>query len=330
MTITHFSELRHTFIDRQPNSRGPPYPFLNATASLIEKGAHMDSIYSQELEMYFELKGSPKATRENYNCMVNVYVKHLNGRGITPAQSTDRDIQQFILHLKNDLNLKPGSINNYISSIKFFNTYVLERPWNAHRVPRMQNEKTMYAIWPREDIISFINGTVNLKHKAFLSLLYGSGLRVSEVVKLKISDVCSKTMQVRVDGAKHGTNRYTILSDSSLSTLRDYFRAYFKMGYDRSGWLFPSTANRSEHITRKTVAKTIQNRREEMQIGSSFTPHTLRHCFATHLLEDGVELAYIQQLLGHRDIRTTAQYTHLTSKSRMGIRSPLDVGGGTP
>ena len=163
--------------------------------------------------MYFELKGSPKTTRENYNCTLNVYIKHLEGRGIAPEQSTDRDIQQFILYLKNELKLQPGTINNYISSIKFFYTHVLERPWNAHRVPRMQNRKTMPAIFSKEDVKLFINGTANLKHKAFLSLLYGSGLRVSEVVKLKISDICSKTMQVRVDNAKHGTDRYTILSE---------------------------------------------------------------------------------------------------------------------
>jgi site-specific recombinase XerD len=286
----------------------------------------MDSIYSQELELYFELKDSPKTTKDSYDCRINVYIKYLNERQITPEQSTDRHIQQFILYLKNDLNLQPGSINNYISAIKFFNTYVLERPWNAHRVPRMQNRKTIPTILSREDVKSFIANTANLKHKAFLSLLYGSGLRAGEVVKLKICNICSKTMQVRVEEAKHGTDRYSILSKSSLLTLREYFRAYFKHGYERNGWLFPST-NLSKHITRKTVAKTIQNRKEEMQIDQPFTPHTLRHCFATHLLEDGVELAYIQQLLGHRCIKTTAQYTHLTSKSMMGIRSPLDKDG---
>jgi site-specific recombinase XerD len=136
-------------------------------------------------------------------------------------------------------------------------------------------------------------------------------------------------MQVRVDEAKHGTDRYTILSEHSLMILRDYFRAYFTKGYDRNGWLFPNGANRSNHITRKTVAKTIQNRREAMQLDKRFTPHTLRTCFATHLLENGVELAYIQQLLGHRDIGTTAKYTYLTSKNMMGIKSPLDGGVAT-
>jgi site-specific recombinase XerD len=288
----------------------------------------MDINYSQELELYFELKGSPNTTKKSYDCLVNVFIKYLNERNIAVEQLTDRDIQQFILYLKNDLKLQPGSINNYISAIKFFNTYVLERPWNPHRVPRMKNRKTMPIILSREDVKLFIDSTPNLKHRAILSLLYGSGLRVSEVIKLKISDICSKTMQVRVDGAKHGTDRYSILSEYSLLILREYFRAYFKTGYDLNDWLFPSNIKHSDHITRKTVAKTIQNRREEMQLDLSFTPHTLRHCFATHLLEDGVDLAYIQQLLGHWSIQTTTVYTHLTSKAMMGIRSPMDRGSG--
>lgn len=289
----------------------------------------MDFTYSQELELYFELKGSPKTTKKSYEGLVNVYLKHLNERGVTPEQSTDRDIQEFILQLKKDLKLQPGSINNYISAIKFFNTHVLGRTWNAHRVPRMQNRKTMPAIFPIKDIKLFIDSTANLKHRAFLSLLYGSGLRTSEVIKLKISDICSKTMQVRVDEAKHGTDRYTILSEHSLLILREYFRAYFKRGYSLNDWLFPSGEGSSAHITRKTVAKTIQNRRDAMQIDGRFTPHTLRNCFATHLLESGIELVYIQQMLGHRDIRTTAKYTYLTSKTMMGIKSPLDSGSAT-
>jgi len=286
----------------------------------------MESIYSQELELYFELKGSPESTKESYERRTNAYIKYLNECGVTPEQSTDRDIQQFILYLKNDLKLQPGTINNYISAIKFFNIHVLGRTWNAHLVPRMQNRKTMPTIFSRSEIKLFIDSTTNQKHKAILSLLYGSGVRAGEVAKLRISDICSKTMQVRIDDAKHGTDRYTILSEHSLLILRDYFRAYFKQGYSRNDWLFPSRGNHSVHITRKTVANTIQNRCSKMQIDKPFSAHTLRYCFATHLLESGVELAYVQQLLGHRDIRTTAKYTYLTSKAIMGIKSPLDSG----
>jgi len=288
----------------------------------------MNDNYFQELEMYFELKNSSATTKNNYNCLIKVFLKYLSERGISIDALTDRDIQQFILFLKKELKLQPGSINNYISSIKFFYIYALERQWNPNKIPRMQNRKKIPTILSREEVKSFIDNTANLKHRAFLSLLYGSGLRVGEVIKLKIINICSKTMQVRVEGAKHGTDRYSILSMSSLSILREYFRVYFKHGYHKDGWLFPST-NPSEHITRKTVAKTIQNRKVEMQFDKPFTPHTLRFCFATHLLEDGVELAYIQQLLGHRCIETTAQYTYLTSKALMGIQSPIDkVNGG--
>lgn len=283
----------------------------------------MDSIYSQELELYFELKGSPESTKKHYDCLITVFAKHLSNHGVTLEESTERDIQEFILHLKNDLELLPGTINNYISAIKFFNIHVLERSWNPYKVPRMRNRKTMPTIYSREDVKVFIDNTKNLKHKAFLSLLYGSGLRASEVTKLKISNINSKSMQVRVDEAKHGTDRYTILSEHSLLILREYFLTYFKNGYKRDDWLFPGT-NRTKHITRKTIALIIQNRRDEMQFDKTFTPRTLRHCFATHLLEDGVELAYIQQLLGHRLIETTTIYTHLTSKTRMGIKSPID------
>jgi site-specific recombinase XerD len=288
----------------------------------------MDSAYTEELMLYFELKGTPKTTGSVYSYLVNVFVKHLNDSGVSTDNLTDRDIQLFILHLKNDVKLSPGTINNYISAIKFYCTYVLGRAWSSYKVPRMKNQKTMPTIYSKEEVGGFIGNTKNLKHKAFLSLLYGSGLRAGEAVKLKISDICSKTMQVRVAGAKHGTDRYTILSELSLSILREYFRAYFKHGYDRNGWLFPSPRNPSSHLTRKTVAQTIYDRRGGMGFDDSFTPHTLRHCFATHLLEDGVALAYIQQMLGHRDIKTTAQYTHMTSKSMMGIRSPMDSIGG--
>ena len=101
----------------------------------------MDADYLQELELYFELKGSPESTKKSYDCLINVFFKYLSERGITVEQSTERDIQQFILFLKNEKKIQPGSINNYISIIKFFSTNVLERPWNSYKVPRMQNRK---------------------------------------------------------------------------------------------------------------------------------------------------------------------------------------------
>ena len=151
---------------------------------------------------------------------------------------SERDIQHYILYLKKERGLSAGTINNYISAVKLFYTFVLDKEWNPKKIPRMKRLRTFPFIPPKEDVLTILAITTNLKHKAILSLIYGSGLRVSEVAKLKISDICSKTMRVRVDQAKHSTNRYTILSEVALDVLRTYFRAYFpSKSYRADDWL---------------------------------------------------------------------------------------------
>jgi integrase/recombinase XerD len=185
----------------------------------------------------------------------------------------------------------------------------------------------MPVIPPKEDVLAILDGTANLKHRAILSLLYGSGLRVSEVARLRICHICSKTMRVRVEDAKHGTNRYTILSDKALTVLRDYFRTYFT-SYKLEDWLFPGR-KLGEHLNVKTIKNTLIKLRNKLQLDSNISAHTLRYCFATHLLENGVDLVFIQQMLGHKNIATTTTYLYLTSKSLMGIKSPLDIHSGS-
>jgi integrase/recombinase XerD len=187
---------------------------------------------------------------------------------------------------------------------------------------------TKFPVIPSRDEVNFLlNSIDNLKHKAILSLIYGSGLRVSEVAKLKISDISSKTMNVRVENAKHNTNRYTILSTSALEVLRAYFRVYFSgKTYQPNDWLFYGK-DPSDHITAKTIKNTFIKLRDKLNLDSRISAHTLRHCFSTHLLEDGVDPVFIQQMLGHKNLKTTQTYLHMTSKSLMGIQSPLDRHG---
>jgi site-specific recombinase XerD len=152
----------------------------------------------------------------------------------------------------------------------------------------------------KKDVLAILNETTNLKHKAILSLIYGSGLRVSEVAKLKICDICSKTMRVRVENAKHNTNRYTILSNTTLITLRQYFRANFpSKSYKPDDWLFPGQ-DKNGHIHVKTIKNTLIKLRNKLQLDKNISAHTLRHCFATHALENGVDPVYIKQMLGHK------------------------------
>lgn len=278
--------------------------------------------HNQKLELYFELKNTPESSRESYNRRIQAFLKFLSPK--PPTEIDVSDVQAYILHLKQKKNLKPGTINTYISSIRFFYTHVLGKEWDSKQVPRMRRPAVLPVIPPKEEVLAIINGTTNLKHQAMLVLLYGSGLRVSEVAKLRIRDICSKNMWVRVEGAKHNTNRYSILSETALEVLRNYFKAhFFGKRYKPDDWLFPG-ATPGEHVNVKTIKNNLIRLRDKLSLDSRISAHTLRHCFATHALEEGVDPTVIQHLLGHRNFATTAKYLHLTSKSRMGIKSPLD------
>lgn len=276
--------------------------------------------YKETMNLYFELKGTPESSRESYLRRLKAFAEFIQDKGL--EEITLSDIQQYILYLKAK-ELSAGTINNYISSIRFFYTHVLDKEWNKKKIPRMKRIHKLPVIPPKEDVILILDGAVNLKHKAILALIYGSGLRVSEVARLRICDICSKTMRVRVENAKHDTNRYTILSERSLKVLRNYFRAYFT-SYKLEDWLFPGR-NPGEHINVKSIKNTLIKLRNKLQLDPKISAHTLRHAFATHSLENGVDPVFIQQMLGHKNIATTTNfYLQLTSKSLMGIKSPLD------
>ncbi|PHJ36666.1 hypothetical protein P378_20960 [Desulforamulus profundi] len=172
--------------------------------------------YEQEINLYFELKGTPESSREAYLRRINAFVNFMQDKHKCREDITESDIQQYILYLKKEKGLSPGTINNYISAIKFFYTCIVDKEWNPKKIPRMKRNRKLPVIPPKQDVLAILNATANLKHKAILVLIYGSGLRVGEVARLKICDICSKSMRVRVENAKHNTNRYTILSDIAL------------------------------------------------------------------------------------------------------------------
>ena len=176
--------------------------------------------YEQEIDLYFELKGTPDSSRESYLRRIYAFINFMQDRHKCMEDITESDIQQYILYLKKEKGLSAGTINNYISAIKFFHTYVLGKEWNPKKIPQMKRIRKFPVIPPKQDVLAILSATANLKHKAILALIYGSGLRVGEVAKLKIGDICSKSMRVRVEHAKHNTNRYTILSDTALLVLR--------------------------------------------------------------------------------------------------------------
>lgn len=269
--------------------------------------------YEQEINLYFELKGTPDSSRESYSRRMNAFIQFTQERQKNMENVTEEDIQQYILYLKREKGLSAGTINNYISAIKFFYTHVLGKKWNSKKIPRMKRRSKLPVIPPKQDVIAILDAASNLKHKAILALLYGSGLRVGEVAQLKIQDICSRTMRVRVDRAKHDTNRYTILSDTALEILRNYFRKYFSSkSYKPDDWLFPGKTE-GEHINVKSIKNTLIKLRERLQLDTNISAHTLRHCFSVHCLESKVDPVFIQQMLGHKQLQTTLTYLHMTS-----------------
>jgi site-specific recombinase XerD len=158
----------------------------------------------------------------------------------------------------------------------------------------------------------------NLKHKALLMLIYSAGLRVSEAVQLRLEDIDGQRRLIRVRASKGRKDRYTLLSEVALQVLREYWKAYHPRG-----WLFPGQKE-GRHLTSRTAEKILEQARQRAGIAKHFTVHTLRHSFATHLLEGGTDLRYIQELLGHKSSKTTEIYTHVSRKDLAQIASPLD------
>jgi site-specific recombinase XerD len=179
----------------------------------------------------------------------------------------------------------------------------------------MKRPQQLPRILSREEIAKILKVTTFLKHKA---LLITAGLRVGEVVRLKVSDIDSKRMTIRVTASKGAKDRDTLLSETGLTVLREYFRAS-----KPKDWLFPSEERR-DHLSERAAQEIFKDAKKRAGILKPATFHTLRHSFATHLLEDGVDIRYIQELLGHGSIETTERYTHVTERGLQKVKSPLD------
>lgn len=224
-----------------------------------------------------------------------------------------------MLHLLDNQENSHSYVNQAVSAIKFFYNDTLKRKDIVINISRPKKEKKLPQVLSRKEAVSLFNSADNLKHRAILFIVYSAGLRVGEVVRLKITDIDSDRMLIRIVQGKGRKDRYIILSEVALEALRIYVRKYRP-----DNWLFPG-AKQNRFLTERTVQRILENAREKAGIRKKVTVHSLRHSFATHLLEGGVDLRYIQELLGHQSSKTTEIYTHVTEKSIRNIISPLDM-----
>jgi site-specific recombinase XerD len=243
------------------------------------------------------------------------FVRYLGG---SPAESGKEDIYRYLLHLTEERKVSASYRNQAISSLKFFYGKILKKKLVIEELPRPKKEFRLPAVLSENEVSRLFSAVRNRKHLAILMLIYSSGMRVGEVVKLRPEDIDSERNLIRVRGGKGNKDRYTVLSDVALDVIRGYYLAWKPEKY-----LFPGN-RKGSHLSTRSVQNVVSEARKRAGIEKRFSTHSLRHSFATHLLESGTDLRYIQELLGHKSVRTTQIYTHVTRRDIARIISPLD------
>ncbi len=275
-----------------------------------------ENYYLRKLYEDMQLRNYSEHTQRVYGRVVREF---LSCTGKSVEVLDEQDVRNYVLHLMGS-GLSKRTINSYQAAIRFFFGVTLNRCMNYLQMPRMKEDKTLPKILSRDEIASLLGRCGNLKHKAMFALAYGSGLRVSEICALHVKDIDSKEMRVFVKSGKRNKDRYTLLSRYTLEVLRDYWR------HDRpnhpEGLLFPGWRNLSP-ITSKSINLAFERWLRIAGITKKVSIHSLRHAFATHLLEDGTDLFTIKELLGHSSINSTTVYLHLANVSTRAV-SPAD------
>ncbi len=243
------------------------------------------------------------------------FIHYFEGRVI--ENLTQADIEKFLLYITEQRSVSTSYHNISICAIKFYFEKILDRSQVTFKLERPRRERILPEVLSEEDVVRIFNSVTNLKHKCILMAVYSGGLRLSEVVGLKVSDIDSKRMMVFIRGAKGKKDRYTILSRELLTWLRKYYREE-----KPETWLFEGITG--GQYSMRSVQAVMREAVKKAGIKKHATVHTLRHSFATHMLENGTDLRYIQNLLGHNSSKTTEIYTHITTKGLEQLVSPFD------
>lgn len=263
-----------------------------------------------------DLRGLSLNTKSAYRLHVKHFSEHF---GKPPEQMGEAEIRKFLHHGIAVRKLSTSYVIVCYSALKFFFANTLGRDWDNKYLPRIKKRTKLPNILSKEEILLLFDATNNIKHRAVLMTAYGSGLRVSELAKLKIADIDSKNMQIFIRQGKGQVDRFSLLSVANLAVLRKYYKQYHP-----KVWLFPGQ-NPSNAISPCALQLVFRYAKRKVGIVKEVSIHSLRHSFATHLLEDGVDICHIQKILGHKSVSTTCRYLHLTRLSFLNVKSPLDT-----
>jgi len=238
--------------------------------------------------------------------------------GKEPKNVNNEDIKKYLYYMVEKKKVSTSTLNIIINALKFYYGEVLKKNF-IYEVKRPKKDKKLPVVLSKEEIAKILSSADNIKHKALLMLAYSAGLRFGEVIKLKPEDIDANRKLIFIRGSKGRKDRYTLLSNTALETLREYWKRYRPQK-----WLFEG-AKEGVHLSTRTADKIFRNACKKAGINKKVSFHSLRHSFATHLLESGSDLKYIKELLGHAYSKTTEIYTHGSRKNLGKIISPMDI-----
>lgn len=228
-------------------------------------------------------------------------------------------MKKYLVHLLEERKLSRGTYRNYVSGIKFLYKTTLNREEVVEKIRYPKDKKTLPSVFDLSEVKALLSAVENLKHRAILTIMYSAGLRLAETARLRVTDIDSKRMMVWVQQGKGGKDRYTLLSETALDCLRQYWRKYHP-----KEWLFEGQKE-DTHIGMTAIRQIFLAAKKRAGITKPASPHTLRHSFATHLIEAGTSLHHVQLLLGHRSPTTTTVYLHVSRLNLAQVTSPLDI-----
>ena len=274
------------------------------------------STLRRQLEVDMLLGNYAENTRQIYLDAIAKFEEH-TGRPVEEAGVDD--IRAHLHHLV-ERNLSESSIKQAYSALKLITEVTLGREWAVRRIPRARKKKRLPVILSREEVQDLISAAPNLKYRAIFTTTYSAGLRTSEVARLKITDIDSVGMRIRVDQGKGGKDRYTVLAQATLDLLRVYWRTCRPVE-----WLFTPESTTDKPISERAVQAAFHNALKKTGIQKPASPRSLRHAFATHFYEDGGDLSTLQEILGHANLNTTRIYLHISRTRLSQVKSPIDL-----
>jgi len=264
------------------------------------------------------LAGYSPSTRKIYLGYAKLFSKyHMR----SPAQMGEDQIRQYLLHMVEEKKISHETYRQIRAALIFLYTVTLGRQTEVEHLPVRRRKVRLPVILSGTEVEALLGAVRVAKYQAIVMAQYAAGLRISEACRLRPEDIDSKRMVIHVRAGKGGRDRYTVLSERFLAFMRDYFRKYRP-----EGWLFPGRTQ-AGHASPDTCRRVFHAAVARAGLSKEISPHVLRHCFATHLLESGVDIAVIQALLGHGSLRATEVYTHVSVEHIGRVRSPLDLLG---